>query len=123
MQPSISMWIFRGYMRRKIGNRYVTVTFVALFIGIVLDILLNVYISRRMQYVTAIVIIMCLNLIPLYLTMEPDLLYVLMMLAGVAMAIIFKAGSNYKSAGISQAGAMHSSGAGKKKKRLPMSMT
>ena len=44
-----------------------TVTFVALFIGIVLDILLNVYISRRMQYVTAIVIIMCLNLIPLYL--------------------------------------------------------
>ena len=65
----------------KIGNRYVTVTFVALFIGIVLDILLNVYISRRMQYVTAIVIIMCLNLIPLYLTMEPDLLYVLMMLS------------------------------------------
>lgn len=79
----------------KIGNRYVTVTFVALFIGIVLDILLNVYISRRMQYVTAIVIIMCLNLIPLYLTMEPDLLYVLMMLAGVAMAIIFKAGKHY----------------------------
>lgn len=79
----------------KIGNRYVTVTFVALFIGIVLDILLNVYISRRMQYVTAIVIIMCLNLIPLYLTMEPDLLYVLMMLAGVSMAVIFKAGKHY----------------------------
>ncbi len=38
---------------------------------------------------------MCLNLIPLYLTMEPDLLYVLMMLAGVAMAIIFKAGKHY----------------------------
>lgn len=79
----------------KIGNRYITVTFVALFIGIVLDILLNVYISRRMQYVTAIVIIMSLNLIPLYLTMEPDLLYVLMMLAGVSMAIIFKAGKHY----------------------------
>ncbi|QWT54081.1 transglutaminase-like domain-containing protein [Eubacterium sp. MSJ-33] len=79
----------------KIGNRYVTVTFVALFIGIVLDILLNVYISRRMQYVTAFVIIMSLNVIPLYLTMEPDLLYVLMMLAGVSMAIIFKAGKHY----------------------------
>lgn len=79
----------------KIGNRYLTVTFVALFIGIVLDILLNVYISRRMQYVTAIVIIMFLNVIPLYLTMEPDLLYVLMMLAGVSMAIIFKAGKHY----------------------------
>jgi transglutaminase-like putative cysteine protease len=81
--------------QEKIGNRYVTVTFVALFIGIVLDILLNVYISRRMQYVTAIVIIMSLNLIPLYLTMEPDLLYVLMMLAGVSMAVIFKAGKHY----------------------------
>lgn len=81
--------------QEKIGNRYVTVTFVALFIGIVLDILLNVYISRRMQYATAIVIIMSLNLIPLYLTMEPDLLYVLMMLAGVSMAIIFKAGKHY----------------------------
>lgn len=81
--------------QEKIGNRYVTVTFVALFIGIVLDILLNVYISRRMQYATAIVIIMSLNLIPLYLTMEPDLLYVLMMLAGISMAIIFKAGKHY----------------------------
>ena len=81
--------------QEKIGNRYVTGTFVALFIGIVLDILLNVYISRRMQYVTAIVIIMSLNLIPLYLTMEPDLLYVLMMLAGVSMAVIFKAGKHY----------------------------
>ena len=68
--------------QERIGNRYVTVTFVALFIGIVLDILLNVYISRRMQYVTAIVIIMSLNLIPLYLTEEPDLLYAIMMLAG-----------------------------------------
>lgn len=79
----------------RIGNRYVTVTFVALFIGIVLDILLNVYISRRMQYATAIVIIMFLNLIPLYLVMEPDMLYVMMMLAGISMAIVFKAGKHY----------------------------
>lgn len=81
--------------QERIGNRYVTVTFVALFIGIVLDILLNVYISRRMQYVTAIVIIMSLNLIPLYLTEEPDLLYEIMMLAGISMAIVFKAGRHY----------------------------
>lgn len=79
----------------KIGDRYLTVTFVALFIGIVLDILLNVYISRRMQYATAIVIIMALNLIPLYLVMEPDMLYVIMMLAGISMAIVFKAGKHY----------------------------
>ena len=81
--------------QEKIGNRYVTVTFVALFIGIVLDILLNVYISRRMQYATAIVIIMSLNLIPLYMKEEPDLLYELMMLAGISMAVVFKAGRHY----------------------------
>lgn len=79
----------------RIGDRYVTVTFVALFIGFVLDILLNVYISRRMQYVTAIVIIMFLNVIPLYLVMEPDMLYVIMMLAGISMAVVFKAGRHY----------------------------
>lgn len=79
----------------QIGNRYVTVTFVALFIGIVLDILLNVYISRRMQYVTAIVIVMFLNLIPLYLTEEPDMFYSLMLLAGIAMSYAFKSGRHY----------------------------
>lgn len=79
----------------RIGNRYITVTMVALFIGFVLDILLNVYVSRRMQYVTAIFIIMSLNLIPLYLVMEPDLLYVIMMFAGISMAVCFKAGRHY----------------------------
>lgn len=79
----------------QIGNRYVTVTFVALFIGIVLDILLNVYISRRMQYVTAIVIVMFLNVIPLYLTEEPDMFYSLMLLSGIAMAYAFKSGKHY----------------------------
>lgn len=79
----------------QIGNRYLTVTCVALFIGIVLDILLNVYISRRMQYVTAIFIVMSLNLIPLYMVLEPDMLYVIMMLAGMAMALCFKSGKHY----------------------------
>lgn len=79
----------------QIGNRYVTVTCVVLFIGIVLDILLNVYISRRMQYVTAIVIVMFLNVIPLYMTDEPDLLYSMMLLVGIAMTYVFKSGKHY----------------------------
>lgn len=79
----------------QIGNRYITVTFVSLFIGIMLDILLNVYISRRMQYVTAIVIVMFLNVIPLYLTEEPDMFYSLMLLAGISMAYAFKSGRHY----------------------------
>lgn len=79
----------------QIGNRYLTVTIVALFLGIVLDILLNVYISRRMQYVTAIFIVIIPNLIPLYMVMEPDMLYVIMMLAGMSMALVFKSGKHY----------------------------
>lgn len=79
----------------QIGNRYVTVTCVVLFIGIVLDILLNVYISRRMQYFTAIFIVMFLNVIPLYMTDEPDLLYSIMLLVGIAMTYAFKSGKHY----------------------------
>lgn len=79
----------------RIEDRYVTITFTGLFIGIVLDILLNVYISRRMQYVNALFVIMSLNLIPLYLTEEPDMLYAAMIIAGISMAYAFKSGKHY----------------------------
>ncbi len=79
----------------QIGNRYLTVTMAAMFIGIVLDILLNVYVSRRMQYVTVIFIVMFLNVIPLYLVCEPDLFYAVMMMVGVAMTYCYKSGRHY----------------------------
>ena len=79
----------------QISNRYVTVTFMVLFIGIVLDVFLNVYISRRMQYFTAIMVVMSLNLIPLYMIFEPDMLYTIMLLAGIAMAYVFRSGRHY----------------------------
>ncbi len=79
----------------QIENRYVTITFAVLFIGIVLDIFLNVYISRRMQYVTAIFAIMGLNMVPLYLVEEPNAMYTVMVLGGLAMAYVFKSGRHY----------------------------
>lgn len=79
----------------QIENRYVTVTFAVLFIGIVLDVFLNVYISRRMQYVTAIFVIMGLNMVPLYMVSEPDNLYVIMVLGGIALAYVFRSGKHY----------------------------
>ncbi len=79
----------------QVSDRYLTITMVVLFIGVVLDILLNVYISRRMQYVTAIFIVMGLNMIPLYITEEPNNLYVIMFLAGISMAYVFKSGKHY----------------------------
>ena len=78
-----------------IENRYLTVTCVALFIGIVLDVFLNVYISRRMQYGTAIFAVMFLNVIPLYMTEEPSLLYSVMILIGVALAYVYKSSRHY----------------------------
>lgn len=79
----------------QIEDRYVTITFVVLFIGIVLDVLLNVYISRRMQYVNSLFTVMFLNLIPLYMILEPDAVYTIMLLAGLAMAYIFKSSKHY----------------------------
>ena len=79
----------------QIGDRYVTVTMAALFIGIVLDILLNVYISRRMQYMNALITILPINLIPLYMTEEPDTLYVIMIVVATALAIVYKSSRHY----------------------------
>lgn len=79
----------------QIGNRYLTVTLVVIFIGIVLDIFLNVYISRRMQYITVCFFIMGLNMIPLYLVAEPDMFYTIMILSGMAMAYVFRSGKHY----------------------------
>lgn len=79
----------------QIQDRYLTVTCAVLFIGFVLNIFINVYISRRMQYVTVSFAVMSLNLIPLYLTEEPDLLYTCMLMAGIAMAYVYKSGSHY----------------------------
>ena len=79
----------------QIDNRYLTITMVSVFIGLVLDILLNVYISRRMQYATAMFIVMFFNVIPLYMTLEPDFIYALMLLVGISMAYVIKVSRHY----------------------------
>ncbi len=81
--------------QEQIEDRYLTVTCVVLFIGFVLDVFLNVYISRRMQYVTVAFVVMSLNLIPLYLVEEPDPLYAVMLMSGMVMAYVFKSGQHY----------------------------
>ena len=83
------------YYVEQITNRYVTVTLIAIFIGIVFNILLNVYISRRMQYMTAMVIVMVFNLIPLYFILEPNVIYAFMILLGISLAYVIKSGRHY----------------------------
>lgn len=79
----------------QIENRYATVTMFILFTGIVLNIVLNVYISRRMKYVQVFWIIMFFNMIPLYLTLEPSILYSFMVLGGIAAMYVFKSSKHY----------------------------
>lgn len=80
----------------RISNRYLAITISMCFVGIVSNILLNVYISKRMQYIVAIVVVMTLNLIPLYFEREPDTIYAVMLLSGIAMTYIMKSGRHYK---------------------------
>ena len=80
----------------RISNRYLAVTIAMCFIGIVTNILLNVYISRRMQYIVAIVVVMTVNLVPLYFEHEPDTIYSLMLLTGITLTYIMKSGQHYK---------------------------
>ncbi len=84
------------HYNEKISNRYLAITISMCFIGIVSNILLNVYISRRMQYVVAILVVLPVNLIPLYFEHEPDTVYAVMLLAGIAMTYCMKAGQHYK---------------------------
>lgn len=79
----------------QIGNRYLTVTCVALFIGVVLAIFYNVYISRRMQYVIVFFVAIIANLIPLYMIFEPSTFYTIMLLCGMALAYVYKSGQHY----------------------------
>ena len=48
-----------------------------------------------MQYVTAFFVVMSLNLIPLYMIYEPDSFYAFMLLAGMALAYVYKSGKHY----------------------------
>ena len=79
----------------RIGNRYLTITLMALFVGVVLAILLNVFISRRMQYANALFAVMFLNVIPLYLVFEPGMLYTLMIVTGLSASMVIKGGRHY----------------------------
>lgn len=79
----------------QIDNPYVTVTYFVLFLGIVLDILINVFVSRRMQYVVVALIVIPLNLIPIYFNYEPDAIYSFMLLLGLTLTVVYKNSRHY----------------------------
>ncbi len=80
----------------RISNRYLAITVAMSFIGIVSNILLNNYISRRMRYIVGTVIASGLLVIPLYLEHEPSTVYTVMLISGIVMSYFYRGGGHYK---------------------------
>lgn len=80
----------------RIGNRYLAITVAMAIIGVVFNILLNNYISRRMRYLVGFVLTGTLLFIPLYMKHEPDTFYEIMLLTGLVSAYFYRGGGHYK---------------------------
>lgn len=79
----------------QIDNDYLTVAIVAIFIGMVLIIILNIWLYSRMSLIWAVGLTFPLLLIPLYMKMVPDMLYMIFLAIGYTMVVIFKANGHY----------------------------
>ena len=83
------------HYNERISNRYAAVTVAVTLIGIAVNILLNNYILRRARYMIAAGLGVTLNLIGLYMDKEPSLLYSFMLITGLCMTFVLKAGRHY----------------------------
>lgn len=79
----------------QIDNDYLTVAIVAIFIGMVMIIILNIWLYSRMSLIWAVGLTFPLLLIPLYMKLVPDGLYMIFLAIGYTMVVIFKANGHY----------------------------
>lgn len=80
----------------KIDDRYTAITITVLFFIMLINILINNYISRRARYLITAVIVMFLSIIPLYFENEPSTFYTVLLLGGIVMAYFLRAGRHYR---------------------------
>lgn len=80
----------------QVSNRYLAITISMCYVGCVCCIFMNILISRRMQYVAAIPLCMGVLLMPLYLELEPDLIYVVMLVSGLLAAYVVRGNGHYR---------------------------
>ena len=83
--------VVQGYAE-SISDRGVTVTIAFIYIGWVFAILLNALISRQMKYFAVLFTSFFFLTVPFYLECEPDMLYILMLMAGSAIVFVFRGG-------------------------------
>ena len=81
--------VVQGYAE-SIGNRDVTVTIAFVYVGWVHAILLNALISRQMKYFAVMFVSFFFLTIPFYFECEPDMIYILMLMAGCIIVFVFR---------------------------------
>lgn len=79
----------------QIDNEYLTVAIVAIFIGMVFIIVLNIWISARVSVFWTVVVTFPFLLVPLYLKMTPNLFCVIALCAGYLGVLIFKGNGHF----------------------------
>lgn len=79
----------------QISNDYLTIAVVSIFIGMVMIIVLNIWIYSTMSLVWTILLTFPLLLIPLYMKLTPDALYMMVLGIGYTSVVIFKANGHY----------------------------
>ncbi len=79
----------------QVSNRYLAVTISMSYIGWGMCVLLNVFISRRMQYIIAVPLVFVVLFFPLYIDMEPSPFYVAMLFSGLIGAYALRGNGHY----------------------------
>ncbi len=78
-----------------ISQPYLTVAIVACFIGMVFLILLNIWISSRGSVFWTVCITFPLFIIPMYMKLIPDTIYMIALAAGYFSVVMFKSNGHY----------------------------
>ena len=79
-----------------IPNRELAVNVAFCFLGVVMTLLINLWMLKRTSYMDALIIGIMFCMIPVYIQQEPDLIYIIMLVAGTVLGLIQKRSSIVK---------------------------
>lgn len=82
--------------KEQIGRHQITIPIAMCYIGWVLSVLMNVLISRRMNYVAAALFCGGGLFMPLYLEREPSTLYIVMLAGGLIGSLVLRKNGHYR---------------------------
>ncbi len=80
-----------------IDNQYLTVAVVAIFIGLIFIIVLNIWLSSRVSVFWTAILTFPLLFVPLYMKMMPDTLYIIALVTGYMAVLVFKGNGHFLS--------------------------